>query len=293
MAHGDRCANPRAVEVHQNNHLRIEALRATIAALDGQIKTILTSLAGVRRELTSTGTGVPDAPGHEIRYDELLSYARRISKTTLPPPGLTNGLDADGAGSGTPPSQQDTGAAPTPAPATPAAATPAGLSNGAQTPAGASTPAASQPLGSQLAAPPSSQLTGALPPSIAQFMNPLTGQAFVPWPDASRFRLGALAANQRLLDDGLDIRGYDPAAAAEAARRAADEERLRAEQAEAEEAARAQERDAALREERLRLMQEHNALQGASGASAPDAAALEPARKQFQFMDMDDDDDEN
>ena len=299
---GAASADTGAVQVHQNNHLQIQGLRATIVTLDGQIKGILTSLAGVRRELTSTGTGIPDGPSHEIRYDELLSYARRISKTTLPPPGVLNGLDRDGTG--TPPSQQDTGAAPTPVPATPAAATPVPQSNGSQTPAGASTPAAlSQPPpttapGPDADARPPSQLgaaaAAAIPPNIAQFMNPLTGQVFVPWPDAGRFRLGLLAANQGLLDEGLDIRGYDPVAAAQAAASAAEEERLRAEQLDAEDETRARERDAAARDDRVRLMQENSARAGsAAGASGAAGATSAPPPHQFHFMEMDDDEDED
>ncbi len=82
------------VQAHQNNYLRIQALRAQTAALDAQIKDTLTVLAATRRDMTSTAaTAFPETPGFDLYYGDLLSYARRISKFTMPPAGVTNGVD--------------------------------------------------------------------------------------------------------------------------------------------------------------------------------------------------------
>ena len=74
------------VQIHQNNYLKIQKLRQSSAALDTQIRDTLTSLANTRKDIVTTHTTTyPSEPNFPIAYGELLSYARRISKTTLPP----------------------------------------------------------------------------------------------------------------------------------------------------------------------------------------------------------------
>ncbi|KAJ0157214.1 Mediator of RNA polymerase II transcription subunit 4, partial [Colletotrichum tanaceti] len=73
------------VQTHQNNNLLLRQLRATTASLDTQIRETLQSLATTRKDITTTQITVhPDGHKYPIKYDELLNYARRISKTTLP-----------------------------------------------------------------------------------------------------------------------------------------------------------------------------------------------------------------
>ncbi|RYC53801.1 hypothetical protein CHU98_g12409, partial [Xylaria longipes] len=81
------------LQTHQSNYQRIQDLRASTARYDAQIKDTLRLLANTRKELVNaSATTFPEGPSYEIRYDELLSYARRISKTTIPPVGAVNAI---------------------------------------------------------------------------------------------------------------------------------------------------------------------------------------------------------
>ncbi|KAF8437448.1 mediator complex, subunit Med4, partial [Terfezia claveryi] len=69
---------------HQANHHKIQSLRATSEALDQRLTQLLSALAQTRKELlTVPSTKFP--PAREIPYEELLTYARKISKYTVPP----------------------------------------------------------------------------------------------------------------------------------------------------------------------------------------------------------------
>lgn len=297
------------VQTHQNNHLRLQSLKAASASLDVQIRETLRTLWSTRKDMTSTNTTIfPDGPQYDINYDELLSFARRISKTTLPPPGLlvaTNGAIDTGTGAAT------GDATNTPGPADDGGRTP--NTTAAQTPmAGTSTPNVATNGAPTPAAPElNSQATVAttatsLPEHLSGYLNPLTGLNFVPWPTEDKVRMGALASVQNLLGQNVDPLNFDPA---EEARRLQEEEAKRADQAEKE----AHEREEAMRkkleEERLRrerqLTQERaqqegsgSALAGGAGGPGP-AGASQPqvspptAQKQFQFMSGFDDDDED
>ncbi|KAK6708849.1 hypothetical protein SNK04_009792 [Fusarium graminearum] len=73
------------VQTHQNNYLRIQQLRESSAALDTQIRETLSNLATTRKDIVTTHTTTfPAGPTYAIAYEELLNYARRISKTTMP-----------------------------------------------------------------------------------------------------------------------------------------------------------------------------------------------------------------
>lgn len=316
------------LQTHQNNHARILALQAASNALDAQIRDTLRLLWNTRKDITSTHiTKFPDGPSYDVNWEELLGYARRISKTTLPAPSIlaaaaaaaaSNVGDPQGAESvgeitGDAVNTPNTTAAPTPAPG---AATP--LGNGAATPAPQSqAPSQSQPQQQQ-----STQQTNgtALPDEWARFLDPLTDQTFYPWPTEEKIRMGALASIQALLDQGIDPRGFDPAE--EEARRQREEE-MRREQEE-KEAAEREENLRRMREEQARVArerqrdreraQEEAARRGSSGASAgpaatgagtgaaaaagatggrPSGTVSDAAKKQFHFMGDDDDDDED
>ncbi|KAK7750821.1 hypothetical protein SLS62_007220 [Diatrype stigma] len=129
------------LQTHQFNYRRLQDLRAASASLDAQIKDTLRLLATTRKELVSTpATVFPDGARHyyDIDYDELLRYARMISKTTMPPVGAVNGLP-------TPPAEPFPGAAAggveivAPGIET-AATTPGATASGVATPGGAATP---------------------------------------------------------------------------------------------------------------------------------------------------------
>jgi hypothetical protein len=254
-------------------------------------------LASTRRDITTTHiTGQPDGKNYPIKYSELLNYARRISKTTLPPAGVTNGL-------------------PSPTEAVPEATAAAAPVNGVQS-GGTSAAPTPTPTQTQNQTPDPSGLNGvsqvsefaptqqtattaethtSLPEGLRTVLNPHHGATFVPWPDEFAIRSGALAAIQDLEERGIDPKGYDPSAIAEEARRKEEEDRAAREEAERAK----QERDRKRREEweagaaaRQAAEKERREREAASGAVAG-APAGKSAQFQFASMDMDDDDDED
>lgn len=226
------------LQAHQNNHLRILALRDDVAALDSQIKSTLLALAASRRDILQTpATEFPeDSVNRTIRdetkhypftYDELMSYARRISRNTVPGPGQTDGseffaqfggpIPGAGPGDGSAPET----AAPTPAAApTPGATTGAALggvngvvgtpSGGAPasqtgTPGGAGgtgpgtgtgtaapTPAPFATSGG--APPPATNVPNVLPEDLRNYIAPTAGTVFSPWPAPDLMMHGGLRA---------------------------------------------------------------------------------------------------
>jgi len=281
------------VQTHQNNHLRIQKLREESHSLDDQIRECLTNLASTRKEVLSIPTTVfPTKPGYAFTYDELLGYARRISKTTMPPPGVTNGVllqPSDGAnGDSTP------------------------VING--NPAGGSaaqTPSATQPATplSQLPHELQSQQTLAstntsLPEGLSFHLNPHAGALFFPWPLEDKIRSGALSSNQLLEEQGINPKNYDPVAEEERKQREEEEKRQREE----EERIRREEMERKVREERERAILERakrreeeaaaggwrkGSVAGASGQPPAGGAAGLGEKKQFQFTSIDDMDDDD
>ncbi|KAL2060872.1 hypothetical protein VTL71DRAFT_8924 [Oculimacula yallundae] len=73
------------LSTHQANHAKLVALREASSTLDNQIRETLTILTTTRKELLATPSTSLPANGNPISYSDLLSYARRISKFTLPP----------------------------------------------------------------------------------------------------------------------------------------------------------------------------------------------------------------
>lgn len=286
-----------AVQTHQNNHLRIQQLRQTCSALDAQIRDTLTSLATTRKDIVTTHTTkFPAEPNYPVAYEELLGYARRISKTTLPPAATIN------AGPGSPSPETRT---PMPEAQPQSAATPS-----ARTPSLTQSPVANGT--SQHVSDPSTQQTltsmnTSLPEGMSQYLNPLSGQLFFPWPLEDKIRSGSLASYQILAEQGIDPRNYDPATEEERKRKE-DEERKAKEELEKAER---EEREKQLRVERERLRAEREKQRekeqeewrrasiatGQSDAPGPartGASAVE--KKQFQFTnldDLDDDDDDD
>ncbi|KAI1433155.1 vitamin-D-receptor interacting mediator subunit 4-domain-containing protein [Xylaria sp. CBS 124048] len=296
------------LQTHQSNYQRIQALRASTASYDAQIKDTLRLLANTRKELVNaTATPFPDGPSYEIKYDELLKYARRISKTTIPPVGAVNAVStlaessqARGDGSG--------GATTV---TTPVAETP----NGTQAPTPQAMPVAVNGASSFDSANNHTSTTASvsgteLPESIATFLNPNSDFTFVPWPAEEVIRHGTVANLAYLADQGIDIEGYDPEA--EKARKELEEQARR--EAEARERAEREERERRLREEQARIREERErnrekaeaeswrraslAVAGAApgtGARPGAGAGASPTqtRAQFQFMGDDDDDDDD
>lgn len=290
------------VQKHQNNHLRLEALRATSSSLDTQIRDTLQNLSSTRKDITTTSITVfQDGNAYPIKYNELLNYARRISKTTLPPAGVTNGVPPEGEAAATPVNGTQSAApsaAPTPtqthSQSQPQSQTPEPSSSGAG-PNGATAPALASVQ-------PGSDTRTTLPDGLRTILDPHHGTVFVPWPDEFQIRSGALAEIQDLQDKGIDPRGYDPVAVAEEARRKDEDERAAREEAERlkreEDRRRREEWEARTAERQAAAEAARRGSEAASGAAAagPGAAAETANRNsQFQFasMDMDDDDDDD
>ena len=184
----------------------------------------------MRKELKSTPeTKFPMEDPYPFSYSELLGYASRISKMTMPFIGASLqalGLDNDGsplsaphqeAGGSNSRSQQLQQAKPAVAGAGANTTTKAEASTpttGGPTPA-ASTPLAAPAPAPAPAAPGDPTHTTALPDYFHQKANPRLNGLFTPFPDLNKIRSGALATIQMLQDSGIDPKGYDPAKEAE------------------------------------------------------------------------------
>lgn len=303
------------LERHQNNHARIQQLRNETASLDAQTKDTIGALWSMRKEVKITPTTVypPGGPKYNFTTEELLDYARRISRNTLPPPGVTNGIDlnANAPSGGATPGPET--AAPTPnasfnggtgtvvnTPAT-TAAPPTPLPNGAPNIGG---PAANPSIiFEQSQATIASTAATEMPDNLKPYVDRLHGAVFYPWPTEDNIRRGALGAYQQLVDSGIDPKGYDPE---EEARRKEEEEQARKE---ADEAARLEREEAErrMREERERMARDREQARqeaerrgsviGGPGEGGVAAHGGRPPqqkeKKQFAFLGGDDEDDDD
>lgn len=146
-----------------------------------------------------------------------------------------------------------------------------------------------------------------LPEGMSQYLNPLSGQLFFPWPLEDKIRSGSLASYQVLVEQGIDPKGYDPATEEERKRKEEEERKAREEQEKAEREA----REKQLREERERARAERerqrekelaewrraSIVSGHPDGPGPSRAGTGLGeKKQFQFTnldDLDDDDDDD
>ncbi|KAK3338052.1 mediator complex, subunit Med4 [Neurospora tetraspora] len=215
-------AGLKELERHQNNHARILQLRQETASLDQQTKDIIGGLWNMRKEVKTTPATQYPATGPKYKFTthELLNYAKRISRTTLPPAHLlyngeplSESQQAPGAGGGQP--MEVDSAAQTPMPGGGGGG--GGTATAAGTPAAsaAPTPAAYGPSAltttttapfSQPPPPPSANQT-ALPDDFKPHINLLTGYQFHPWPTEDKVRMGGMAAYQSLVSRAVDPRG--------------------------------------------------------------------------------------
>jgi Vitamin-D-receptor interacting Mediator subunit 4 len=96
-----------AVVQHQDNYTRLEHLRQLEKRLDDQIKATVQLLADTRRELKAARFTEFPTDARPVPLDELLRFAKNISKFTVPPTGalsqqptVTNGSENAGTGEG-------------------------------------------------------------------------------------------------------------------------------------------------------------------------------------------------
>jgi hypothetical protein len=181
------------VAQHQANHARIVQLRQTAENLDQQIKNTITLLADTRKELLDTPFTSFSTESRDVPFDELLQYAKNISKFTVPPT-IRPRLDANGTGM-------------EPAATKPESTSPPG--NGAEP---VSVPGAEQPQEGetdkgQVEAPePEERGIGwaNLGEEQKQWLDQMANMPFVPWPNDDAVKAGALAAIHDMLDKGED-----------------------------------------------------------------------------------------
>lgn len=76
---------PSPVAIHQANHARILHLRQKIESQNDHITSSLTTLASTRADLLATPTSLPHKDTRNVPYADLLAYAKRISRNTVPP----------------------------------------------------------------------------------------------------------------------------------------------------------------------------------------------------------------
>lgn len=169
--------------IHQTNYARILRLRQKVDALNQSLTTNLTVLTDVRKELLTTPATIFPENQRNVPYTELLDYAKRISKNTVPPtfrPPLSVA---------SPPKTSQP--QPTDLPST----------NGAS---------AEKPSQTGDTVSPAAQTkeegigVSSLDPEEIQWLDPLTQIPFVPWPSEDVIRQGALAQIQVMLDQGID-----------------------------------------------------------------------------------------
>ncbi|KAK4184609.1 putative mediator of RNA polymerase II transcription subunit 4 [Podospora australis] len=281
------------LEVHQNNFARIDELRRQTEHFDAQTKEIVQALWNMRKELKAVTTMnySSSTPKYDFTVAQLLAYARRISRNTLPPPGVTNGVDLTSSSTPGEAMTQDT----------------PGLETGASTPAAAPTPGPGQTPSApndsfqqQSQSQPSRTGTD-LPIHLKPAVNPLENQSFYPWPTVDQIRSGALARYQDLINQGIDPKNYDPEEEErkrlqeEEARREA-EEKARQEREEQERRNR-EERERMARDMEARRQQQQEeerrrssvAVAGMSGSGGGGSATSPSKPKQFTFLDDDDD----
>lgn len=195
-----------------------------------------------------------------MKYDELLSYARRISRTTLP--GTWREAEATTTGEDTPKDGN----------ATNGNSTPVAMVNGAE----------KDSLGTMVENDESkgegeveqSQST-ALPPQFIPATT-LPPTVFTPWPHDVLLRRGALATIQVLVEKGVEIEGYDGEKIQEI-----EEENKRIAEA------------GAVVDERRESTVVVPIIQGGSGQGQVQGGQVQKPKKQFELETFEDDDDDD
>lgn len=169
--------------IHQANHARILRLRETADTLNQNITTNLTLLADVRKEVLATPATIFSEEQRNVPYTELLDYAKRISKYTVPPilrPPIPIAKPSDMV-------------QPQPTDST--------STNGAS---------AEQPGQAPPTVSPNGETQGegigvsSLDQKEVQWLDPLNQIPFVPWPSEDVIRQGALAQLQVMMEQGVD-----------------------------------------------------------------------------------------
>lgn len=210
LTHGLRSLLRHAVVVHQTNHVRLQRLRQQATSLDQKIKDTVKLIADLRRDIQAipSDASTTDTNGtqrREVSVDELLRYAKFISKTAPAVPRKPT-IEAK-------------------PPNLPEESSQAQITNGIATP----------PPGAQDRADPTATRTKIVGLNAV----PQTGQPFVapppeagilgfePWPSHVQVQMSALADIQKMVEAGRDPASVLTPEEKEAAERARKEEEER------------------------------------------------------------------
>ncbi|PPJ56848.1 hypothetical protein CBER1_09976 [Cercospora berteroae] len=209
---------------HQQNHLRIQELRATTESLDETIKTTLRLLAEARKDIASIPAidTRPKDRKPQIDIHELLTYAKYIAPTTVPPT-YRKPLKDDAQAQSKSTDPNSAAAAETTGDTT------AQISNGLSTPqAEDQNPAFTKAEGN----------VGhkSLQEQDLAWLNPDLDADFQPWPNQYVMNRGALADVQKMVERGEDpkMKLSKEEQEIEDQRRAKEEEEAKARKAEEE-----------------------------------------------------------
>ncbi|KAG8623922.1 hypothetical protein KVT40_008898 [Elsinoe batatas] len=163
----------------------------TSANLDTQIKTTIRTLADARKTLQSialpssslpTTTQQSSTEHRPVRVNELLSYAKFISKTTVPP-------------TRTPPIQPDTAASTDPQPS---------QTNGLSAPPIKTEPTSPNPASSAPTPGPAPVDPPTQGATLRRVLPPEVKGDFIPWPSHEIIKNGGLGAVQAMVEQGRD-----------------------------------------------------------------------------------------
>ena len=268
------------VSTHQANYVKILSLREEANKLDSTIRDTASLLVNTRRSLIDTPATTFPEDTYPVSYSELLSYARRISKFTVPPSGLHAGASNSEAAEGATTQETNTPKEGKSEPPTNGTTTPAGITNGADkdTEMGGMGSAVINETGTPSQMQISQNTKAGMPDHLVQFLNYSGADLFVPWPKDDDIRRGALGKIKLLQDQGIDPATFDPAESA-----ALEEQRKKM----MEEEDQVREEQQRLDEERRNQDAERRVIAGRQAAGQPGGAPEK--QKVFQLETFDDD----
>ncbi|KAF1832474.1 mediator of RNA polymerase II transcription subunit 4 [Decorospora gaudefroyi] len=175
---------------HQQNHLRIQNLRAEADSLQEQLRTSVKKLAELRHELFETPATTFPEDLRPVPFDELLQYATNIARYTVPPTYRERLPLADK-------DRQEGDAGPSSAPA-----------NGVNTPA--VVPQTTEPAKDGTEGDKDGEIAHGVPEITAEEQEWLqklkaSNIAWYPWPSTDKIRSGILYSLQYWQEKGKDL----------------------------------------------------------------------------------------
>ncbi len=283
-----RLTLPSPVSTHQTNHTRIQHLRAAVHATEAQLKSAVATLASTRAELISETPAADDdhdtdtdddhvhdknndrkAAARPVPLDELLAYAKRISKFSVPPSvgagAERGGVEEPGKGEGAMEVETQAEGVRVKEEKEPEAMNGVAQNGGSGVVAGEQSYHQSQPQPQQPQnQPPSGRAVSSLTDVERKWQAQAASLPFVPWPSEDLIRSSGLAEIQSLLEQGRDL-------TAEVGR--AEEERRAREREEEEARRRAEEQEEEERQRRRRRESVQGVAGGQRGVAREDVFA--------------------